>query len=147
MLLNSLIQALLLTYFTWLTWNVLEETMFLTMTKLYNVWIFLSSSVGGFPARKLCWASPAKVLTLFLPSDGRQVKPKNKAGVFEVSSTSHSDRHTSKWTQPVRRMIARFFMYVHSLRPFCRSVLSAPRLPQAALPAAVLLPVSPSDTL
>jgi len=41
------------TYFTVLTWNVLEETIFLTIAKLHNVYIFLSSSVGGFPARKL----------------------------------------------------------------------------------------------
>lgn len=38
---------------------------FLTMAKLYNVSIFLSSSVGGFPARKVFQDSLAKVPTVF----------------------------------------------------------------------------------
>lgn len=39
---------------TYFTWNVVEQTMFLTMAKLYNVDLSLSFSVGGFPTRKLC---------------------------------------------------------------------------------------------
>lgn len=42
------------TYFTWLTWNVLEETIFLTIAKLYNVYIFSQFLWVGFPPGSFC---------------------------------------------------------------------------------------------
>lgn len=156
--LNLFIQALLLAlYFTWFTWNVLEETHVFDNDQTLNCLDFFQFLSWWVSCQESLLKDQLVVLepefSLFSLSYCRLVKQQRSKsrcfwGVFRNNPTTHSDRDTGKWTQPVQGKAGWVILGLCTAQDsfvgvFSLAYCNVSSLPLAALSAVILLPVWP----